>query len=67
MAICVIAVTGVAPPAFFFVDLWRGQVDYADYFVPLQPAVNRQSGHALLVVARPAAHRPWSAPKSGGE
>ena len=48
-------VTGVAPPAFFFVDLWRGQVDYGDYFVPLQGAALRQAGHAILVVGRPSA------------
>ena len=48
-------VVGVAPPRFFFVDLWRGQVDHADYFVGLRGSAYRGQGHTLVVVARPAA------------
>ncbi|HEX3551131.1 MAG TPA: ADOP family duplicated permease [Candidatus Elarobacter sp.] len=51
-----LTVVGVAPPRFFFADLWRGQVDYADYFVPLDETRHGIS-HSLLVVARPVASR----------
>ena len=49
------SVVGIAPQHFFFVDLWRGQVDYADYFIPVHGSVYRRSGHSLVVVARPSA------------
>jgi predicted permease len=45
-------VVGVAAPSFFFIDLWRGQVDYADFFSPLHASAYRRSGHRLVVVAR---------------
>jgi putative ABC transport system permease protein len=48
-------VVGIAPPRFFFVDLWRGQVDHADYFVGLRASAYRGGGHSLVVVARPSA------------
>ena len=48
-------VVGIAPPHFFFIDLWRGQVDYADYFTPVQGSAYRRAGHSLVVVARPSA------------
>jgi putative ABC transport system permease protein len=47
-------VVGVAPAHLIFVDLWRGQTDHADYFVPLHASVYRRGGHALFVVGRPA-------------
>jgi predicted permease len=48
-------VVGVAPPRFLFADLWRGQIDHADYFVAMAPGAARRTGHSVLVVARPTA------------
>jgi predicted permease len=51
-------VVGIAPPRFYFADLYRGQVDYADYFVPIDPALYRRAGHLFFVSALAAAPRP---------
>lgn len=48
-------VVGVAPPGLRFVDLWRAMIDHADYFIPLRASAYAGAGHAVLVVARPAA------------
>ncbi len=45
-------VVGIAPPRFYFIDLHRGQLDYADFYLPLHRSTYRNAGHELLVVAR---------------
>lgn len=45
-------VVGVTAPHFFFIDLWRGQIDYGDFFAPLHASRYSRAGHLLLVVAR---------------
>ena len=43
---------GITAPQFFFIDLWRGQIDYADFFAPLHASRYSRAGHLLVVVAR---------------
>ena len=45
-------VVGITAPQFFFIDLWRGQIDYGDFFAPLHASRYSRAGHLLVVVAR---------------